>query len=227
MILIERRTKRGSLLGFNTEGTLVARECTLCKEYSSTELNFTKKNTSLKNFGFDTQCKKCNSRPEKRKKFNEYRYKKREENREEYLAGRRNYRKKNIERAREIDRQWDEKNKEVNRKRAREWKKRNPHIANEYTTRRTRLLKEQKERLTPEMLSDIKNIYKECSKLKKEHPEVSYCVDHIIPLNPQDNSVCGLHISCNLQIITKLENSRKKDKFDGTYENESWRLKYE
>ena len=49
-------------------------------------------------------------------------------------------------------------------------------------------------------------------------------VDHIIPItNP---NVCGLDVYWNFQYLTKSENLCKSNKFDGTYENESWRLKY-
>lgn len=47
-------------------------------------------------------------------------------------------------------------------------------------------------------------------------------VDHIIPLNHPD--VCGLHCRDNLQYLTPEENQFKSNRFDGTKENEGWRL---
>ena len=46
-------------------------------------------------------------------------------------------------------------------------------------------------------------------------------VDHIIPLNHPN--VCGLHIPNNFQYLSPEENMKKNNKFDGTYENESWK----
>lgn len=51
-----------------------------------------------------------------------------------------------------------------------------------------------------------------------------YSVDHIIPLNGK--IVSGLHVASNLQYITKEENNFKRNKFDGTKENNGWRLEY-
>lgn len=54
-------------------------------------------------------------------------------------------------------------------------------------------------------LEEIKRIYKSAA-------DMNLTVDHIIPLkNP---NVCGLHIPHNLQLLTKSENSRKKNRFE-------------
>lgn len=59
----------------------------------------------------------------------------------------------------------------------------------------------------------IKQFYDNC-------PEGMF-VDHILPLAGQE--VTGLHTLRNLQYLPLLENSFKCNKFDGTYNNDSWR----
>lgn len=61
---------------------------------------------------------------------------------------------------------------------------------------------------------ETKKVYKSC-------PE-GMEVDHILPLS-QESGICGLHVPWNLQFLNKSQNSFKSDKWDGTYDNESWR----
>lgn len=62
--------------------------------------------------------------------------------------------------------------------------------------------------------SDFKEI--ELSRPSKNHQ-----LDHIIPLNHP--KICGLHVPWNLQWLTKADNQKKSNSFDGTLENISWK----
>lgn len=69
--------------------------------------------------------------------------------------------------------------------------------------------------LSADQLDKLRSIYDEAA-------AAGLHVDHVIPLlNPR---VCGLHVPWNLQLLTQHENNVKRNKFDGTFDNESWRL---
>ena len=59
-------------------------------------------------------------------------------------------------------------------------------------------------------LNKMREIYNRCSLLNKQGT-VKYEVDHIVPL--QGETVSGLHVPWNLQIIPMLENRSKGNRF--------------
>lgn len=57
---------------------------------------------------------------------------------------------------------------------------------------------------------EIRKFYVQAVLMEKE-TGISYDVDHIIPLNGEN--VSGLHVHTNLQIVTRRENVKKRNKF--------------
>ena len=109
-----------------------------------------------------------------------------------------------------------EKVKEADKK----WKNNNKHKVTAALAKRRAL----KIQATVSIVDNIEffDVYKK-SKILQESTGVIQNVDHIVPLNHPD--VCGLHAPWNLQILTYSENCSKSNKFDGTYNNDSWRNK--
>jgi hypothetical protein len=50
----------------------------------------------------------------------------------------------------------------------------------------------------------------------------SQSLDHIIPLHHP--LISGLNVPWNVQLLEIKDNEAKKNLFDGTYENKSWRI---
>lgn len=65
--------------------------------------------------------------------------------------------------------------------------------------------------LTEQHYEQIKIFYKEAFKLSKETNQ-EYHVDHIVPL--QGRNVSGLHVHWNLQVLPKVENLKKGNKYE-------------
>lgn len=130
------------------------------------------------------------------------------ENRERSRAIKRNWRNSNLEKARAIEAESRKSTRDTTLARKRSYAKNNrPKYAHYSNLRRARLLQ-----ATPAWvdLAAIERIYWECSVMNDLTGETHH-VDHIVPLI--NDSVCGLHVPWNLQIILERENRSKGNKF--------------
>lgn len=92
------------------------------------------------------------------------------------------------------------------------WAKANPDKINALIAKRNAI---KKNALAPWAdLTAIRAIYAEATRLTKE-TGIRHEVDHIYPL--QGETCCGLHVENNLQILTKTENIRKKNRMPEEY----------
>lgn len=111
---------------------------------------------------------------------------------------------------------WLERNKEKRKIISEQYRKRNSNYYAEYSSLRSRKLKQAK----PSWLSEwdlflIEELYITARERGLE-------VDHIIPL--KHKLVCGLHVPWNMQLLTRTANAKKSNKFDedivGVYADE-------
>ena len=109
----------------------------------------------------------------------------------------------NPEKIRQKQQKWSRLNPEKVREKSRNWAKNNPAKTAAMAAKR----RAKKLQATPAWadLSAIAIFYEQADSL-------NMTVDHIIPL--QGKNVCGLHVENNLQLLTKSENSRKRNRFD-------------
>jgi len=105
-------------------------------------------------------------------------------------------------------------NKELVAEHGREWRKNNKGLMNSFTSQR----RTKKINATPIWVDRvaIKEVYLECEHINTLNKmcggDGTFVVDHIVPL--QGNTVCGLHVDINLQIITANENAIKSNKYN-------------
>lgn len=213
MILIETFSKKGFKLGFDIEGNLCARECSLCRSYEAI-INFNKNKTHP--FGYTPHCKLCCA------SFKKSHYK---ANKEKILANCKVYRETNNEIIKKKKSQygkkvrkeawWKEKNKS--------WKLRNKDRLRALSAKDRACRRKASIPLSDALLEKIVRFYKKAVILEQSF-NIRYEVDHIIPIKHE--KVCGLHVPWNLVVIPKDMNGFKRNSFDGTYENLSWRERF-
>lgn len=124
------------------------------------------------------------------------------------------YRDNNIELKKQRDRKYYKENKDKVYKRIKEWRVENKH---KLVHRDERVHREGINRAFSKYVCKIRQQVK---KINSE-TNIKHSLDHIIPLFHKD--VCGLDVPWNMQILTHQQNCIKSNKFDGTYDNESWR----
>lgn len=177
----------------NNPVTVEYKNCSKCK-VSKHRSNFRRNKSSSD--GLRHECKKCKYLMDK---------KYRDENFEKVSIVKRKYERENRDKLNQKRRELY--HSDIDKYRAR---------SNFYTTRR--------KNSTPDWCNDYKDewerIYNNRLQIEKD-TGIKHHIDHIIPVI--NDKVCGLSVPWNYQIITEEENIRKSNKFDGTYDNESWR----
>lgn len=134
------------------------------------------------------------------------------EHREKHLESQRVSKKKQYDREKEVilekNRQWRAENQEWVAAYNTEYLKSHPEVRAACRDLREAKLRER----TPSWANKekIKQFYLEARRLTQE-TGIKYTVDHEIPL--QGETVSGLHVENNLQILTKSENSKKRNKY--------------
>lgn len=192
------------------------RECKVTKDVTE----FHKKSSSKD--GLNSLCKDCRSIT--RKKHGE-------DTKEHQSKVRKAYRERNKERVSEQKKRAYKKHKVHILQRVKTYRERNRESVLEYgrnhylenkhiyiahsQKRKDRL----KDGINDDYMDRLKELYYVSTAIS--NGDIKYQVDHIIPLTHPD--VCGLHVPWNMQLLTEDENKSKKNKFDGTYNNEAWR----
>lgn len=133
------------------------------------------------------------------------------------------WREENPEKEKENAAKSRSKNKESRNEGTKNWRNSNKDKVASYSAKTRAIRKNARIPLTKEQEQQIKDFYTRAKALE-EINGIPYEVDHIHPLT--HSNLCGLDVPWNLRVIPKEMNGSKKNKFDGTYENSSWKDDY-
>jgi hypothetical protein len=123
----------------------------------------------------------------------------------------------NVEQSNENSKRWFEENRERHKELVKRWRETNPDKANAIDAkRRSAKLQRTPPWLTKEQLLEIQSFYTKAKDLQTL-TGIEFHVDHIIPL--QGKLVSGLHVPWNLRVIPAVENLKKSNNYEPTFEN--------
>lgn len=225
---LERKAKRRAQKALE-DSLKTTRVCTCCGVEYPFDM-FHKKEDGK--FGISPRCKPCSSEYSKKKRLEdpeknklrckawygrrseeykarqaEYR-KANKESRKEYVK---KYYRENKERLNEISRQNYIANRAKYRKVAKMWREANRSLANALSMKyHANKLSATPVWLSKEQLSEINDLYT-AAHMFKLYTGTEYHVDHIVPL--QGETVCGLHVPWNLQLLPWDENLSKQHRY--------------
>jgi len=117
---------------------------------------------------------------------------------------------KNTTQVYEYNKTWVNSNKDKISKNYKNWQINNRAKVNSYNSFRRAV----ELQATPSWLTESQNLHIQCkyslAQMLSRETGIQYHVDHIVPL--KGKTVCGLHVSWNLQVIPAVENLRKSNK---------------
>lgn len=173
------------------------KKCNVCSE-EKLETEFYSRRQSPD--GLDYSCKDCRKAQAKKSQENH------PDKRAAYKSA---WQRNNPEKRKETKKKWRDENRELVRKINRDYVHNNPGKVNANTRKRQAAkLNATPTWLTPEQIAEMRDIYILAKQLEAKDG-IPRHVDHIIPL--QGDNVSGLHVPCNLQILTADENIKKSN----------------
>jgi len=201
-------------------GGIQHKECTKCYEVKPLGDFF---NCKKSLFGKTSKCKSCIkglSEP-KRDQKRDYDRQRRLENQDAIRRYDRYRYRRDKEKRTALAKRWARKNPEKRRAICRKYEHKNKGKYVFYSrSKQMRRCQATPKWLTPEQLDQIEMLYILADSFTRI-TGIKHHVDHIHPI--KGNGVRGLHVPWNLQILSQSENCSKSNKFDGTFENLTWR----